>query len=95
MISLNLNKKNISKIISNKKGYSLSFSHKIIDNLIEILKSEIKNDYLILKNIGSFKLIQKKLRLGRNPKTKKIFEILPRQSVSFTPSKSLIKKINY
>ena len=31
----------------------------------------LKNEDLILKNLGTFKLIKKKSRIGRNPKTKR------------------------
>tara|TARA_B100000575_G_scaffold292986_1_gene302975 strand:- start:8475 stop:8756 length:282 start_codon:yes stop_codon:yes gene_type:complete len=90
----NLNKKDISIFLSKQKGFSNSFSKKIINDLIEAMSSIITSNKLILKNIGSFKLINKNSRIGRNPKTKKIYEIKSRKVVSFKTSSALLKKIN-
>ena len=90
----NFTKKDISKFLSKKTGYSNSLSRKIIEDLIEILKNNIVSNKLILKNIGSFKLINKKSRIGRNPKTLKNYEIKPRKVVIFKSSNTLLNKIN-
>ena len=42
----------------------------------------------------SFKLISKKERIGRNPKTKDRFMISATKSVSFTPTKKISNKFN-
>ena len=47
-----------------------------------------------MKNIGTFKLLLKKERIGRNPKTKKEIIIKQRKSVSFTVSKNLSDLLN-
>ena len=94
-----MNKKNLTKLqisqqISLKKGYSLSFSKKILEDLISIIIQNIKRDNLIVKNIGSFKLLYKKERIGRNPKTKEEFLIKSRKSISFIPSKKILNSLN-
>ena len=90
----NLRKEDICKEINFKMGFSILLSKKIIEDLISILLKNIKENKLIIKNIGSFKLIQKKSRIGRNPKTNEIFDITSRKSVSFYASKKLLKIIN-
>ena len=70
MTNNNLKKINFSRNLSAKLGFSFSLSKKIIDDLIIIYVEMIKNDNLILKNIGSFKLVKKRERIGRNPKNK-------------------------
>ena len=95
MIKKNLNKIDISTNLSKEKGYSLLYSKKVINNLIEVLIDSIKESELAIKNIGNFKLIKKKQRIGRNPKTNEEFIISERQSISFKASKNLIKKINF
>ena len=70
-------------------------SKKIIDDLIIAFSENIKNNKLILKNIGRFKILNKSERLGRNPKTGESFIIKKRKSISFITSEKLIKKINY
>ena len=75
MSNINLKKIDIIKNLSKKTGFSKNFSKKIIDDLLEILLINIKNGNFILKKIGSFKVILKKQRIGRNPKTKEEFVI--------------------
>lgn len=90
----NLKKIDISKELSSKKGYSLNLSKKILNNLLESIIFCIKEDDLILKNIGVFKILNKKERVGRNPSTKETFTISSRKSLSFIPAKRLSKIIN-
>ena len=47
-----------------------------------------------LKNFGTFKILNKNERIGRNPKTKEIHIIKKRKTISFVPSKAFIKKLN-
>tara|TARA_B100000941_G_C28313750_1_gene452904 strand:+ start:451 stop:738 length:288 start_codon:yes stop_codon:yes gene_type:complete len=90
----NFKKKDFAKEINNRVGLSLNLSKKIIDDLIIIFSQNIKKNNLILKNIGSFKILNKSERIGRNPKTGEDFIIKKRKSVSFITSENLTKKIN-
>ena len=90
----NFKRKDFIKNISSQTGYSSNFSKKLLNDLIEIFIDNIKKGNLILKNIGSFKLIKKAKRLGRNPKTGEEFVITSRKSVSFTASKNILEKLN-
>tara|TARA_B100001248_G_scaffold94186_1_gene69898 strand:+ start:96 stop:389 length:294 start_codon:yes stop_codon:yes gene_type:complete len=85
---------NLSENISKKLGVSVSLSKKLTEDLIDILFNKIKDNDLNLKNLGSFKIINKKERVGRNPKTKEEFLIKPRKSISFTASKNFKLDIN-
>jgi integration host factor subunit alpha len=89
-----LTKRDIIKNLVKKTGLSTQYSKKLINDLLEILILNIKNDNLILKNIGKFKIIKKKKRFGRNPKTKEEFIISARKSLSFISSKNLSNIIN-
>ena len=91
---LNLTKKDISKKIYSKIGFSFEYIGEITDEVINILKELIKRKDLNIKNFGTFKLIKKKERLGRNPKSKEIYVINERKSLSFIASKNLKKKIS-
>ena len=86
----NLTKNDIAKSLSQKTGFSKQFSKKLINELIIALQQVLKKDILHLKNIGTFKVIQKKERVGRNPKTMEEFKIISRKSISFTPSKKIL-----
>ena len=91
--SINFTKKDISKKINIKTGLSNQLNLEIIDDLIFLLKRSIKEKELNVKNFGTFRILMKKERLGRNPKNKKIYKISSRKSLSFTTSKKLNKKI--
>ena len=87
-------KKDLIKDITFKTGLSSNVSKKIFNDLVNILIQNIKKGSLVLKNVGSFKIIEKKERIGRNPKTKEEFIISARKTVSFTPSKKIIENLN-
>ena len=89
----NFTKKNISQKINLKTGLSISYTNEVTDNLISILKILIKNKDLHIKNFSKFKILDKKQRLGRNPKSKKIYKISARKSLSFIAAKKLTNKI--
>ena len=93
MYKKNLKKKDIVKNLSFKTGLSDNYSKKVVNDLIEILSHHLKTKNLIIKNLGSFKILFKKERIGRNPKTKKEHVINARKVVSFTVSQNLSKKI--
>ena len=94
MTKKNITKIEIAKILSKRTGLSLLYSKKILNDLIQIMIKQLKDNNLILKNIGTFKNISKNERIGRNPKTKEEFLIKKRKSISFISSKNLTKIIN-
>ena len=94
MTTNKLKKEDLVKNLVKKKGFSLRLSKEIVDSIIDELIFTIKNDNLILKNIGSFKILKKKERIGRNPRTQEKYLISSRNSISFTTSKKLIKLLN-
>ena len=91
----NINKKNVLKEIYSDLGIPISFSGKLIDSILEIIVEDLnKNNKVKISGFGTFKIINKKSREGRNPKSKELFLIKPRKVVSFYPSKEVRKKIN-
>ena len=89
-----IKKEDIIKELSARTGFSSNLSKRIINDLVEILVQELKSGHLNLKNLGSFKIIHKKERKGRNPKTKEEFVISSRRSISFTTSKNIVDYLN-
>ena len=94
MKSNNITKVDFFRNINNKTGFPISISKKIVDDLLIICAEMIKNNELVLKNIGTFKLSKKNERIGRNPKTKEEFLISKRKSIRFVVSKNLDKILN-
>jgi len=91
---VNLNKSEIIKELSNQKGYSINLSKKLINDLLDSMILCLSSGEINLKNFGSFKLIEKKQRLGRNPKTKEEFIISARKSVKFTISSKFLNELD-
>ena len=91
----NFTRKDLSKKIYQKLGFSKSLSSKIIDNFIESLTSElIKTNKIKISSFGTFKVSQKKERIGRNPKTKIEAKIEARKVVQFKPSHLAKSRLN-
>ena len=67
------------------------FVNDIIDIIIDGLRV---NGYVKIHNFGSFKIIRKKSRLGRNPKTREDVMISERNVLKFKPSKSTLNYLN-
>ncbi len=91
---INYTKKDISINLSNKLGFSNSYTLLIIDSLIQILKELMRARNVNIKNFGTFKTISKNERLGRNPKNNAIYTISARKALSFTASKKLNEYLN-
>ena len=91
----NFTRKDLSNKIYKEIGFSKKFSSEIIDNFFETLVSElIKSKKIIISSFGTFKVVNKKERIGRNPKTKVEAKISSRKVVKFKPSLIFKEKIN-
>ena len=95
MVQKNFTRKNLSNKIYKVLGFSKNFSRKIVDDFFETLVSElIKSNRIKISSFGTFKVINKKERIGRNPKTKIEAKISPRKVVKFKPSIFFKEKLN-
>ena len=90
----NLKKEDISKSIFINTGIPKIYSSEIINDILNILITNLNNNkYIKIKNFGIFKLIKKKSRIGRNPKNNKTYTISSRSVVTFRASNILNLKI--
>ena len=95
MVQKNFTRKNLSNKIYKVLGFSKNLSQEIVDNFFETLASElIKSNKVKISSFGTFKVMNKKERTGRNPKTKIEAKISPRKVVKFKPSMFIKKKLN-
>ena len=92
---INLTKKDLVNMVYMQIGFSKSISENLINEFISlILENLIKEKKLKISNFGSFPIRKKKLRIGRNPKTKEKKIISDRNVVLFKPSKEFKIFIN-
>ena len=82
MQSKNFTRKDLTKKIYQDLGFSRSITSSIVDNFIESLISElIRSNHMKITSFGSFQVVQKKERIGRNPKTKVQAKICARKEL--------------
>ena len=86
MVKNNFTRKDLSNKIYQNLGFSKNISLKIIEDFFEIIISDIiKYNKFKITSFGTFSVLRKKERIGRNPKTKIPAKILPRKVVKFKP----------
>lgn len=91
----NITKNTVLKEIYYNLGIPSVFSEKIFNSVIEILIEGLNRDYKVkISRFGTFKVLKKKSRIGRNPKTGQEHKIEARKTVKFYPSLEIKKKIN-
>ena len=92
---INLTKKDLVNLVYMQLGFSKQISENLIDDfLATILQNIISEKKLKLSKFGTFKIRQKKSRIGRNPKTKESQIISSRDVVLFKPSKEFKELVN-
>ena len=89
MSQVKITREMLANQLSKEFGLAYSTAYKKIDNLLNIWSHNLLNSDLSINSLGSFKINNKKSRLGRNPKTKEEFEIQSRKVVTFKKSKKL------
>ena len=95
MKRVNITKKHLKNEINFNFGIPDILSEKILNSFFEIIIEGLNRDgEVTISNFGKFKILHKKARIGRNPRTKQQFTISKRKVVSFYPSLSIKKKMN-
>ena len=91
----NFTRNNLAERINTKLGYSKEEAKEFIEVFLNYIKSNVNSKKnLKISKLASFKVINKKQRIGRNPKTGKEAIISERKVVSCKFSKNLKSKIN-
>ena len=95
MLKKNFTRKDLSNNVHQNLGFSKNISSLIIDDFFESLISGlIKFNEIKISSFGTFKVFDKKERIGRNPKTKVEAKIIARKVVKFKPSNTIKEKLN-
>ena len=95
MSKKNFTRKDLSNKIYQNLGFSKNFSSIFIDDFFNTLMNElIKKKQVKISSFGTFSVINKKERIGRNPKTKVEVKIKSRKVIQFKPSVLFKNKIN-
>ena len=91
----NFTRKDLSKKIYHNLGFSKNISLRLINDFFEsMLSGLLKTNQVKISSFGTFQVIKKKERMGRNPKTGIEAKICARKVVRFKPSISVKNKMN-
>ena len=94
-MSDNLSRDKLAVILSEKTGIRASTVRQYIDvTLARMADGIVQDGKLKLAGFGTFNVLSKGERLGRNPRTGEDVMITPRRTVSFSLSQKLRSKIN-
>ena len=92
---MNITRKKLYNRVHQNLGFSKNISSQIVDDFFGLLIDElIKKKKVKISSFGTFEVIDKKERIGRNPKTKVAAKISARKIVKFKPSLKTKEKIN-
>ena len=80
----------VKALKENAKLSTLAQAEAAYDSLFGIIKASLKNgDDVAITGFGSFKVVKRKARAGRNPRTGKALTIPAHNAVKFTAGKAL------
>ena len=90
-----LTRAQIAAKINKELGFSQTESADLLDSVLSELSESLKSGATVkLSGFGNFVVRKKKQRVGRNPKTGKTAVISARNSITFSPSLMLKKRVN-
>ena len=91
----NISRDEIAEAMKNEFGFNRKQCLDIVNDIVDIIIEGLKSDKKVkIHNFGTFKMNNKKSRLGRNPKTKEEYNISSRNVITFKASKILLKFMN-
>jgi integration host factor subunit alpha len=94
MKSETITKEKLSGSIAEKIDIPHNHSRKVLEKILEIMiKALVRDGQLKISSFGTFMILNKGKRVGRNPKTGQEVIVTPRKSVSFRASEKLKHKI--
>ncbi len=92
---MGLTKAQIVSTIQNHLNLPKNKSTKIVESLLEIIKSTLESgEDVLISGFGKFCVKEKRERRGRNPATGEDLTLTPRRIVTFRCSGKLREKVN-
>jgi DNA-binding protein HU-beta len=89
-----MKKEDLARLVSDEAGITQKTAGQTVDAVIEGISSSLeKGDSVSLLGFGSFKVVERSAREGRNPRTGEKIQIPASKSVKFTPGKPLKQRV--
>ncbi len=91
----NITRQDLAQKINDNIGLSTSEGYDLVDLIFnEINSALLRGEEVKIQHFGTFRVLDKKERIGRNPKNGVEYKISARKVVSFKPSNTLKTKID-
>ena len=89
-----MNREDLVKLVSEKTGITSKAAEQAQKAVIEGISSALeKGGSISIVGFGSFKVVERAAREGRNPSTGEKMQIPASKAVKFTPGKSLKERV--
>lgn len=84
-------KKKLIQVISQKKGMHPNDVRGIVQSFLDAMTDSLsQGDRLEFRDFGVFEVVERKQKIGRNPKNASVPIVIPaRKAVKFTPGKKM------
>lgn len=85
-----MNKDELVKEVAKRTGLTQAVTRKCLDGLLEVISETLKKEEEVrLVGFGTFRVIKRKERRGRDPRSRKEIIIPAKKVVRFSPGKNL------
>lgn len=90
-----ITKKKLIQVISQNQGVHPNDVRNVIQSFLDAMTDYLsKGDRLEFRDFGVFEIVERKQKIGRNPKNASVPIVIPaRLAVKFTPGKNMKKRI--
>ena len=89
-----MTKADIVSKIAKGTGVERRDTEKVVEGILEsVIDALQKGEHIEIRGFGTFKVVTRAPRIGRNPKTGDVVEIPERRAPVFKPSKDLRKRV--
>lgn len=89
-----MNKKDIIKKVAENTGMTQKDVTVIVDTFVDTVMDSIKDGKVSISGFGTFEVVERAARMGRNPKTGMEIEIPASKSPKFKPAKAFKDSVN-
>ncbi len=95
MVDMTITRLDLSESLIREIGLPRTETIDLIEMVLdEIAQATMRGEEVKISLFGTFSLLDKKERIGRNPKTGEEKKISARRVVSFRPSANLLNRVN-
>lgn len=89
-----MNKADLAEKVVNQTGLTKKASREAVDATTSVITDALaRGERVTLVGFGSFRVVSRKARTGRNPQTGEAIQIPVKTVPKFRPGKSLIEKV--